>query len=113
MNSAELLKRVTHGWILLVGEFRGGQVEKIGFTDMKSGLKAHRVQITYLVERVSLLGTEIVFLKRRAPETVLEPEQVIIPLEKGTKYAFEIEGLKRDKGLTTAFMGSAEPELIE
>jgi hypothetical protein len=113
MNATELLKLVLDGRCLLVGEFRGGRVEKRGYVDRKTGLAAPSVIVTYLVECNVTGGFDMVKVSQRAPAAVTLPEQVEIGLTKGKRYVFEIESLSKERGVVSAWLGSREPQPIE
>lgn len=112
MKTSHLLERVLGGHFVLVGEFRGGRVNVRGFVDRKTGLASTSLIVSYVVECATSGTFDLVKINRRAPEGVTDPAQVAIDLEKGQRYAFEIETLSRDRGLISAWLGPREPELI-
>ena len=112
MNRTELLERVLGGRFVLVGEFRGGRADVRGYVDRKSGLASSQVIITYVVESALAGAFSVIKVFRKAPAGVSAPEQVTMALEKGRRYAFEIESLNKERGLVSAWLAT-EPELID
>jgi hypothetical protein len=106
----EIIGRFLGGHLLLVGEFRGGRADKITVVDKRSGLKQVRVLLTYIVEVAMDRAMGVVKLTWRAPEAVTDPAQVIIGLEKGRRYAFELDGYKREHGIASGYL--LQPEGI-
>jgi hypothetical protein len=113
MNGSDLLKRVLGGRFVLVGEFRGGRADLRGFVDRKTGMAASSVIVSYVIECAISGSFGLVKVNRRGPEGVTDPAQVFIALEKGRRYAFEIETLSKERGLISAWLGPWEPEPIE
>jgi hypothetical protein len=113
MKASELLNRVLSGGIILVGEFRGGRADVRGFVDRKTGLASTSLIVSYVVECATSGAFDLVKINRRAPQGVTDPAQVPINLEKGQRYAFEIETLSKERGLISAWLGPNEPEPIE
>ncbi len=113
MNASELLERVLAGRFVLVGEFRGARADKRGYVDRKTGLASSSIMITYVVECTVSGGFDLVKVTQRAPAAVTLPEQIEITLTKGKRYAFEIEGLSKERGYVSAWLGTREPEPVE
>jgi hypothetical protein len=113
MKVSDLLDRILGGGFFLVGEYRGGRADVRGFVDRKTGLAATSLIVSYVVECALSGAFDLVKINRRAPEGVTDPAQVSINLEKGHRYAFEIETLSRERGLISAWLGPREPEVIE
>ena len=113
MTRAELLDKVLSGWFAIVGEFRGWNASSMGHLDRKTGLASKRVVLTYVVECVVGGGFGIVKIMQRLPEAVTDPTQVKVELERGKRYAFEVDALKKENGFATAWMSLREPVPID
>jgi hypothetical protein len=51
--------------------------------------------------------------RRQFPEAVTDPTQVKVELERGKRYAFEVDALKKENGFATAWMSLREPVPID
>jgi hypothetical protein len=113
MTRAKLLDKVLSGWFAIVGEFRGWNASSMGHLDRKTGLASKRVVLTFVVECMVGGGFGIVKNMQRLPEAVTDPAQIKVALEKGKRYAFEVDALKKENGFTTAWMSLREPVPID
>ena len=113
MTRAELLEKVLSGWFAIVGEFRGWNASSMGHLDRKTGLASRRVVLTFIVECVVGGGFGIVKIMQRLPEAATDPTQVKVELERGKRYAFEVDTLKKENGFATAWMSLREPVPID
>jgi len=66
-----------------------------------------------LLEKVLSGWFAIVKIMQRLPEAVTDPSQVKVELERGERYAFEVDALKKENGFATAWMTLREPVPIE
>ena len=113
MTKEEMLARMLCGWAGVTGEFRGGRADLVGHVDRKTGLASQRVVVSYIVECWVSGGTGVVKIMQRLPESVTDPAQVKIELEKGRRYAFEVDAFSKESGFATAWMGLREPVQID
>jgi hypothetical protein len=113
MTRPELLEKVLSGWFAIVGEFRGWNASSMGHLDRKTGLASKRVVLTFVVECMIGGGFGIVKIMQRLPEAVTDPSQVKVELERGKRYAFEVDSLAKENGFATAWMGLHEPLPID
>ena len=113
MTREEMLARMLCGWAGITGEFRGGRADIVGHVDRKTGLAMKRIVVTYIVECWVGGGIGVVKIMQRLPEAVTDPSQVKIELERGKRYAFEVDALKKENGFATAWMSLREPVPIE
>jgi len=113
MTPEELLRRMLLGHFILVGEVRAADVGETGFVDTKTGLSAKILRITYFVELPHNGAYEIAKIIRFAPRGVTDPAQVPVGVEKGRRYAFDLDSIERKHGFLHARMRTALPELIE
>ncbi len=107
----QLLERVLDGRLILVGEYRGGKLDYKDIVDSASGQKIQTVQYVYAVECGAAFGTVRIF--RPQPIPTAEVTVTTIGLEKGRRYAFELDRLVHKGGFVTAHLGYREPELVE
>ena len=47
-------------------------------------------------------------IMQRLPEAITDPSQVKVDLERGKRYAFEVDALKKENGFATAWIGLRE-----
>ena len=113
MTRAQLLDKVLVGWFAIVGEFRGSRADIMGHVSRKTGMANKRVVVTYMVEAVVGGAFGVVKIMQRLPEAVTDPSQVKVELERGKRYAFEVDSLSKENGFATAWMGLHEPLPIE
>jgi hypothetical protein len=115
MTTAELLKEVLQGIPILVGEYRGSAAEMAGYVDKKYGAKIEYVRATHIVECSWHGHIDRVVITERFPAHITTVEQAAktFTYQRGRKYAFYIETLKRERGQTLARIAAWEPELIE
>jgi hypothetical protein len=115
MTKAELLQRVLVGFIVMVGEYRGSNVELAGYVDRKTGCAIHYVRATHLIEISWFDRIDRVLLTQAFPETVTTVEQAAATLtyERGRKYVFFIEWFKRERGTLLARLLPSQPEPLE
>lgn len=112
MNGLELLRRVSFGHLILVGEVRAADVREAGLVDTKTGLKSTVWLITYFVELMREKGFDVAKITRRVPVESPDPTTAPIGAEKGKCYAFEIESCERKHGFLLARMSPVMPALI-
>jgi hypothetical protein len=115
MTTAELLQRVLEGFIVIVGEYRGSNVELAGYVDRKTGCAINYIRATHLVEVTWFDRVDRVLITQAFPETVTTVEEATATLsfQRGQKYVFFIEWFKRERGTLLARLLPSEPELIE
>ena len=115
MTRDELLKEVVQGIPLIVGEYRGSHAEIAGYIDKKFGTAIQYVRATHVVECSWHRHLDRVIITERFPEHVTTIDQAArtFTYERGRKYLFYIESLKRERGHTYIRMAAWEPELIE
>lgn len=113
MKASELFQRIMSGELFLVGEYRGGQAVANSYVDKKTGLAITRILVSYIVE-CSLGGCfDFVKISANAPDGAKTAEEVVIPLQRGQRYAFPVQSVSRERDLATAWLGKAEPLAIE
>jgi hypothetical protein len=100
MTTAELLQRVLEGFIVIVAEYRGSNVELAGYVDRKTGCAIQYVRATHLLEIAWFDRVDRVLLTQAFPETVATVEQATATLkyERGRKYVFSSNGSKGNAG---------------
>ena len=113
MNGPELLRRVSFGHLMLVGEVRAADVREAGLVDTKTGLRSTVWLITYFVELMRENGFDLAKITRRVPAESPDPAMAPIGAEKGKCYAFELESCEKKHGFLQARMSSGMPALIE
>jgi hypothetical protein len=115
MTTAELLQRVLEGFIVIVAEYRGSNVELAGYVDRKTGSAIQYVRATHLLEIAWFDRIDRVLLTQAFPETVATVEEATATLkyERGRKYVFFLEWFKRERGTLLARLLPSEPEPIE
>ena len=113
MTTAELLKEVLLGRLLIVGEYRGSRAEEAGFVDKKSGEAIHYVRAIHLIECSCRGNLDRAMIYERLPEVIEKPEEAVFHYHKGRRYAFFLVSLKWDKGQVIGSMAARGPELIE
>lgn len=115
MTKAGLLQRVLEGFIVIVGEYRGTNVEIAGYVDRKTGNAIQYVRATHLLEIAWFDKVDRVLLTQAFPESVTTVEQAEATLsyQRGRKYVFFIEWFKRERGQLLARLLPSEPELLE
>jgi hypothetical protein len=113
MTRAEAIERWLSGWFVIVGEFRGWATQSQGYLDRKTGLASKRMVMTYIVECTVAGAFGAVKIIQRLPEAVSDPSQVTVTLERGKRYAFEVDGLKKENGYCIAWLGLRDPVPIE
>lgn len=113
MTREHLSELVMGGMFFVVGEYRGGRADLVKHVDRKSGLVLPRVIINYVVIRGPQNAVDVLKIQQWAPEAVTDPAQVKIELERGLLYAFELDGLNKERGIFTAYLSLREPEPIE
>ena len=79
----------------------------------RPGSPSKRVVVTYIVECLVGGGIGIVKIMQRLPEAVTDPAQVKIELERGKRYAFEVDAFSKENGFATAWMSLREPVPID
>ncbi len=113
MNREEVLAKIIAGRFILIGEFRGGRAESRGFVDTRTGKASKYVVLTYVVECAVTGSYDKIMIRHQAPSAVVDPASVVISLQKGRVYVFEIESLKKERGQIMAWLGLREPEPFE
>ena len=79
----------------------------------RPGWQASGFVLTFVVECMVGGGFGIVKIMQRLPEAVTDPTQVKVELERGKRYAFEVDALKKENGFATAWMSLREPVPID
>jgi hypothetical protein len=115
MTTAELLREVLQGVLLIVGDYRGSHAEAAGYVDKKSGEKINYIRAIHLVECCWHGHIGPVLVTQRFPEVVQTVEQAAstFTYTRGRKYAFYIDWFKRDRGQLLASMSAWDPDEIE
>ncbi len=115
MTKAELLQRVLEGFIVIVGEYRGSNVELAGYVDRKTGCAIQYIRATHLLEIAWFDRVDRVLLTQAFPETIktVEEATATFSYQRGVKYVFFIEWFKRERGQLLARLLPSEPEPIE
>ena len=115
MTKDVLLQRVLEGFIVIVAEYRGSNVELAGYVDRKTGCAIQYVRATHLLEIAWFDRVDRVLLTQAFPETVATVEEATATLkyERGRKYVFFLEWFKRERGTLLARLLPSEPEPIE
>jgi hypothetical protein len=100
VTTAELLQRVLEGFIVIVGEYRGSNVELAGYVDRKTGAAIQYVRATHLIEIAWLDRIDRVLLTQAFPGTVTTIEQAAASLsyERGRNTCFSSNGSKGNAG---------------
>src|SRR6266446_9220311 len=115
MSTAELLKEVLQGVLLIVGEYRGSHAELAGYVDKKFGTAIQYVRAIHIVECSWHGHLDRVIITEKFAETFTTAEQAAATFNyiRGRKYVFYIEAVKRERGQTLARMAAWGPEEIE
>jgi hypothetical protein len=115
MTTAELLREVLQGVLLIVGDYRGSHAEEAGYVDKKSGEKISYIRAIHLVECCWHGHIGPVLVTQRFPEVVQTVEQAASTFTyiRGRKYVFYIDWFKRDRGQLLASMSAWDPDEIE
>ncbi len=115
MSTAELLKEVLQGVLLIVGEYRGSHAELAGYVDKKFGTAIQYVRAIHIVECSWHGHLDRVIITEKFSETFTTAEQAAATFNyvRGRKYVFYIEAVKRERGQTLARMAAWGPEEIE
>ena len=111
MTKNQLTDRVLDGHLVLVGEYRNGRFVFRETVDRVSGEKIQSGQYVYAVECRGAFGTVMIY----RPQSVPGPDLTVTRpgLEKGQRYAFDLDRLVRKGGFVTAHLSHREPELVE
>jgi hypothetical protein len=115
MTTAELVKQVLQGVLVLVGEYRGSHAEMAGYVDKKSGQAIHSVRGIHLVECLWYGRVDRVLLMEYFQETIgsVEEAEATFTYERGKKYVFYLEWFKRERGQLTGRLAGWDPEPLE
>jgi len=115
VTTAELVKPVLRGNLVLVGEYRGSQAEMAGYVDKKSGQAISYVRGIHLAECDWYGHVDRVLLFEYFPETVgsVEEAEATFTYERGRKYVFYLEWFKRERGQLTGRLAEWDPEPLE
>ena len=106
----QLRQRVLEGHFILVGEYRNGRLQFREIVDHRSGERIQTAEYVYAVECGTALGTVMIY--RPCPPPPPGSTAIGFGLEKGRRYAFELDRFTRKGGFVTAHLGSREPELV-
>ncbi len=111
ITNSQLLNRILEGRLILVGEFRNGRLNFKDTVDSVSGEKIQTVEYVYAVECGDAFGSVMI----HRPQPAIAPDVTVVKLglEKGRRYAFELDRLVRKGGFVNAHLGFREPELVE
>src|SRR6266480_7808051 len=115
MTREELLKQVLQGFLVLVGDYRGSHAEMAGYVDKKTGQAIHYIRGIHLVECFFYDRVDRVLLYEYFPETVgsVEEAEATFTYERGRKYAFYLEWIKRERGQLIGRLVGWDPEPLE
>ena len=115
MTTAELLRRVLQGFLVLVGDYRGSHAEMAGYVNKKTGQAIQYVRGIHLVECFFYDRVDRVLLFEYFPETVgsVEEAEATFTYERGRKYVFYLEWFKRERGQLTGRLAGWDPEPLE
>jgi hypothetical protein len=115
MTTADLVKEVLQGVLLIVGEYRGSHAEMAGYVDKKYGTAIQYVRAIHIVECSWHGHLDRVIITEKFPETFTTAEQAAATFNyvRGRKYVFYIEAVKRERGQTLARMAAWGGESIE
>jgi hypothetical protein len=115
MTTAELVKQVLQGILVLVGEYRGSHAEMAGYVDKKTGQAIRHVRAMHLVECVWYDRVDRVLLMQYFAQNVETVEQAAATFryERGRKYVFYLESFKWERGQLTGRLAGWDPEPLE
>jgi hypothetical protein len=115
MTTAELVKQVVQGILVLVGEYRGSHAESTGYVSRKTGQVIPGIRAIHLAECVWYDRVDRVLLMQYFPQNFGTVEQVTATFtyERGRKYVFYLESFKREHGQLTGRLAGWDPEPLE
>ena len=112
MTPEGLIPYLMSGHLIMVGEFRGGKVEAVGYVDKTTGLSQMRYRRAYAVERQGPgLIEQVILTHYLLPHE--KPEEIVISLEKGRLYAFALEAFQQVRNHMAGRMAAGDPVMID
>jgi len=111
MNQKQLLRAVLQGELVLVGELRGVRAEDSTDFDKSTGQGIASGRAIYLIERLHSGMTVTMTIYQKFPDFATA-EEICARYERGKRYAFFLEGLRRKGPYWTGSIGERNPKPI-
>ena len=97
MKPADIWKLVQSIGPCLIAEYRGSMVEKVRWVDKNDGKARGFVKAEHLFEFGNGAVVQSITLEQMYPDTVQEPQDVVLTFTRGQRYLLRIRGLDTER----------------